>query len=624
MNAARGTERSAGRGHRPPVRACGPSFLRAASVLLVLGAPIVLAFAPRDLGAAEPPGSILGDSLRMPTETFVFTRADLIERNVHTLDDILRFLPGVSFVREGPPAADGGFSIDGRASRGMNLLVNGTPVVDAFTRESFARFLPLSRILRVEVVYSGSPALTGDLSSAGAINIVLEEGGREGPSAEVAFTYGGSKERARRVWFATPKAHVSAMLAYDEYLQDARESYPSIPRRLLGNYHMRSVLCELSFMTDAGENAIVRFQRFEDSYAGTSYRSDEEVRWSGYRSEMVYRRGGFSGSLRQQALLFSRRAGKLREHTLGASARWGGSIGALGVRAFASWERSAFDQILWGEDFAPAWRRIEGGAVLGGAIPPLITWRAGFFGGDHNTAGRYGGAELALARAWSERFSQDVVIARRLRLPSAEELFQPVLPRTISGEELATVGNASLSPEVSDELAIGARYANFTCSIFGRDEKSRIVLSGSNPAAYQSEGTGKVAGVRALYRGSRSILGFDCMLGISLDAFPERSGIAPGVPRYSARGEVGFRRPVFGGTEFFSVKLNTEAAGERAWGATELAAYQVHDFSASLSIMSGRVSFEYRNILDAKYETVPGFEMPQRHYVIGVYWELFD
>jgi outer membrane cobalamin receptor len=40
--------------------------------------------------------------------------------------------------------------------------------------------------------------------------------------------------------------------------------------------------------------------------------------------------------------------------------------------------------------------------------------------------------------------------------------------------------------------------------------------------------------------------------------------------------------------------------------------------------MSTRVSFEYRNILNEQYETVPGYTMPPRHYRVGLFWELFD
>ena len=162
---------------------------------------------PRYIMPAELPGSIAGDSLLMPTEVFVITREELIERNVHTFDDILLLIPGVSLWREGPHGAEGGFSIDGRSHRGVNLLVNGIPTIDAYTLESLTRFLPLSRLLRVEVFYSGSPCFSGDLSSRGFINVVLEEGGREGPASEIDFTYGTANRRAAGVVRDSAGAH---------------------------------------------------------------------------------------------------------------------------------------------------------------------------------------------------------------------------------------------------------------------------------------------------------------------------------------------------------------------------------------------------------------------------------
>lgn len=569
-------------------------------------------------------GSFLGDSLLMPTESFVLTREDLVERNIHSLDDILRLLPGVVLWREGPVAADGGFSIDGRGGRGVNLLVNGSPVVGRYTLESLSRFIPLSRLLRVEVLYSGSPYLTGDLSSGGAVNIVLEEGGREGPTSEINFTYGGSKRRARRAWFATPRGHIGGVLAYDEYLQDAAESYPAIPQRLLGDYDMRSVLGELMIHTAAGDDVLCRFQRYEDSFVGTALRSNEDVRWSGFASEITYRRAGFSSTLRQRALLLSRRAGKLREHTLDGAARWAGSFGGLAIRAFTAAERSEFENQLWGTYFSPSYTKVEGGAALGGRLPSNMICRLGFFGGDHSVVGRYGSVEAAIGKIWSERFSQDVMLARRQRVPSAQELFQPEADALTNGDSFAAAGNSGLASEVSDELSIGARLFDFSFSLFGRDEKSRISISDTDPPVYHAEGGGRVTGARGRFAGMKSILGFGCSLSLGIEGFPQRSGLAPGIPRYRALGEVGVRHGIFKGSELVSIKLNAEAAGERSWDGTDLGPYRVFDLSASLSIMSARVSFDFKNMFDTKYETVPGFEMPRRHYLIGVFWELFD
>ncbi len=40
--------------------------------------------------------------------------------------------------------------------------------------------------------------------------------------------------------------------------------------------------------------------------------------------------------------------------------------------------------------------------------------------------------------------------------------------------------------------------------------------------------------------------------------------------------------------------------------------------------MSARVIYEYRNLTNEEYETVPGYTMPMRHYIIGFFWEILD
>jgi hypothetical protein len=454
-------------------------------------------FIPRCARPADLPGSIAGDSLLMPSECYVINREDLIERNIHTLDDILQLLPGVALWREGPHGASGGFSIDGRDHRGVNLLVNGVPVVDRYTMEALTRFLPLSRLLRVELVYSGSACFSGDLSSQGFINLVLEEGGREGPDSEVNFTYGNANRRARRAWFATPRSYLSAALAYDEYLQDGIEAYPAIPHRRLGADDMRSVLAEIVMRTSAGDDVLFRLQRYQDSYNGTWYAESEDVHRSGFGSELIYRRAGFSGSVTQRVLELEQRSGHVLERSLGGSVRWKGAVAEIETRAFVTAEQAEFQNEIWDAPFSPSYHRIETGAVLGGGLPSRVIWRLGAFGGDHSVAGRYGSAEVAVAKIWSDRFSQDVIIARRLRIPSAEELFQPALSRTIDGQSYATTGSTDLSPGIVDELSLGFRFSNASLSIFGRNERQMIVLSETSPAVYRSEKSGTVAGIRA-------------------------------------------------------------------------------------------------------------------------------
>ena len=81
---------------------------------------------------------------------------------------------------------------------------------------------------------------------------------------------------------------------------------------------------------------------------------------------------------------------------------------------------------------------------------------------------------------------------------------------------------------------------------------------------------------------------------------------------------------MFSGTEVISITFDSEFAGERQWAGATLPPYRVFNVSSSISIMSARVSFEYKNILNEIYETVPDYLMPPRHYIIGIFWEFFD
>ena len=44
----------------------------------------------------------------------------------------------------------------------------------------------------------------------------------------------------------------------------------------------------------------------------------------------------------------------------------------------------------------------------------------------------------------------------------------------------------------------------------------------------------------------------------------------------------------------------------------------------SLTVLGAVAKFEMKNILDEKYETVPGMYMPGTHYRFGINWRLFD
>ena len=81
---------------------------------------------------------------------------------------------------------------------------------------------------------------------------------------------------------------------------------------------------------------------------------------------------------------------------------------------------------------------------------------------------------------------------------------------------------------------------------------------------------------------------------------------------------------MFKDTELLTVGLNGDLVGERSFYGVSLGRYFTVDVFATLTIMSARVHFQWRNILDEDYQTYPDYKMPGRHFVVGIYWKLLD
>ncbi len=567
------------------------------------------------------------DTLLFPNEAFVITADELAIYNVNTLEDVLEILPGVVHWIAGPRGAESGFSVDGSSNRGMTLLVNGKRFVDPYTLEHIARFLPLSRLERVEVIYGGSPLFTRDVSSNGAINIVIREGGGEGPLAEANFTYGRNNRRGRRIWFSTPRSRIGATLAYDEYLQDAFIAYAPIPNRRIGDYDTRSVLMDLSVNTEDGDDVLVRLHRYEDTYVGTAYSSSEDVRYDGFDTEIRYQRGGFTTSIEQRSLSLYRRSIR-RSHllTVGA-ARWDGRVRGVWIRAFASAKHVICKITEKGIAFDPSFHRVEGGIGAAGDVSSSLTWRLGLFGGTHNVVGSYVGGEAGIRRGGSRAFSQSVMVSRRIRVPSAQELFQPEIPgdTTQTIQTPSTSGNEALSSEVTDELVISALSPGLlTLDLFARRERSRIVLTGEDPAVYRADGSGTVAGVRGRIVRGGNVFGLRCDVSAGAEYFVKRSEHTNGIPEYRCLGGVVLSRPIFRETETVTLRWGVEVIGERSWDDTTFDPYVLNDVAASVTLLGATVTVQMKNLFDVSYETYPGYLMPERHWMIGVFWTFRD
>jgi hypothetical protein len=620
------------------IRLMKPLSVTAAVILLILSAVIaILPCAECRAESSRYGGAYLcaaGDTLALPGEVFVLTAEELARFNINTIEDIIEHLPGVSVLQNGPPGSRTLYTIDGRTIKGMTMLVNGVPFNDPYNEDPLAGFLALSRVRRIEVIYSSSPSLTGRASSGGVINIVVEEGGRKPPITAGDFTWGGNGRKSRKAWFSSPDAFINGTITYDEYMQDYFESVVDEPSALIGQYNSRAVNLELTLRGKAGDRVLVRLRTFEGSYTGTRnwpewrdpMRPPESIRASGMDSEIRYVRGGAEVSLRQRLVEIRRKAGWTSGLVFGGSVTWHGFAGATAVKGFVSAERAAFENRLWGELFSPDVDRAEGGLTLGGEAGAL-RWRGGVSAGSMTASGFFAGGEMALSRGNESGLYQTLMAARRVRTPTTEELYQPELGRTPDGTVLGTMGNPGLGHETSDEISLSLGYGTaVTTDIFVRFERSRISLEGSDPAVYISDGRDDVIGLRASLKGdgSTGVASFDYGWRLTGYWFADRAEITPGVPEYHVRGGIWLSRLSFKRTELFTIGIDASETGSRLFPGMELDRYTLLDFSLSLTVLGAVARFEMKNILDEKYETVPGMYMPGRHYRFGINWRLFN
>jgi iron complex outermembrane receptor protein len=129
-------------------------------------------------------------------------------RNIITLDDALRYVPGVNLTEyQVNVRGSSGYS-RGAGSRVL-LLVDGIPFVTGDTGEMNFETLPVGQIERVEVVKGAASALYGSSALGGVINVITKRipeqpetrirafGGFYGTPSFPQWDWGGGHEVSR-------------------------------------------------------------------------------------------------------------------------------------------------------------------------------------------------------------------------------------------------------------------------------------------------------------------------------------------------------------------------------------------------------------------------------------------
>jgi outer membrane receptor for ferrienterochelin and colicins len=130
-------------------------------------APLIVTAGRREQSLREVPASVsvIGGEL-------------LAERNTITVDDALRYVPGVSVTQSQVNIrGSSGYSF-GVGTRVL-LLVDGLPFITGDTGEINWESIPASQIERIEVVKGASSALYGSSALGGVINIITKSAGEQ-------------------------------------------------------------------------------------------------------------------------------------------------------------------------------------------------------------------------------------------------------------------------------------------------------------------------------------------------------------------------------------------------------------------------------------------------------------
>lgn len=129
--------------------------------------------------------------MEVPVSVSVLDAKELSYRNTITIDDALRYVPGVNLTQ-------GQVNIRGSTgySRGVGtrvlLLVDGLPLLSGDTGEIIWESLPVYQIERIEIVKGAGSALYGSSALGGVINIITKDVAEQ-PEIKIRM-YGGMYE----------------------------------------------------------------------------------------------------------------------------------------------------------------------------------------------------------------------------------------------------------------------------------------------------------------------------------------------------------------------------------------------------------------------------------------------
>lgn len=136
-----------------------------------------------ELGALEITGVTLTarNLSNVPAAVTLFTRAEIRQLPVSTVEQLLNYVPGFQSARSSDTSVSRPYSVRGRrfgaSGREVLVMINGMRIENFFTGGAASTYsmIPLANVARVEFIRGPGSALYGSNALTGMINIVTEE-----------------------------------------------------------------------------------------------------------------------------------------------------------------------------------------------------------------------------------------------------------------------------------------------------------------------------------------------------------------------------------------------------------------------------------------------------------------
>lgn len=149
-----------------------------------------------------------------PVSIATITAADLQMRNSVTLDEALRYIPGINMVQDQINIRGSSGYSRGVGSRVL-LLLDGLPMLTGDTGEINWEAIPVHQIEHIEVVKGAGSALYGSSALGGVINVITRDvtEGAEGRFKLYAGLYDSPRYEEWK-WWKRPRFNSGALVSY--------------------------------------------------------------------------------------------------------------------------------------------------------------------------------------------------------------------------------------------------------------------------------------------------------------------------------------------------------------------------------------------------------------------------